>query len=481
MTIEVNENQFAALVRGDAVSVGPSKRVVTLADGPFVVNRHYGPGPHKGTGTPQDVHGNGAKGETKVGGMQVDRFAIGDKKVTLAVVDLRDGHILQTADNETAEEAGWHHNFWVDPRYDDLLGNDEAAVVWFEGQDATPWHFEGPLPRELAEKVMSQLTLRNRYSVVRSYPAPHCGREGERGGSAPRSECAAGYDRGSAHELIQHIPKTKRWDVVRDGLDAIDAVHGIDVWRSLPLKETRAKGKGASYHIKGGLPHGFMIKFHDDYGEDALTSVVHEVGHHIDHWLLGQKEPYAPLWFSESLAEQYGLEGKITISVTGMQDLVDSLKAYSLPGEDYFIAHPSEELAEKGFLLWDAIANSKANEDLLAFKSGSREVAVPDDYFLGNRDNPTFVASEARLKNPVILHVPFDTLRSLRRPREIFTRAYTQYIALRSGNEKMNRMINESNSFTKSGGTPIQWEWNDFEPIAGAFDELFRSKGWLKE
>lgn len=352
MTIEVNENQFAALVRGDAVSVGPSKRVVTLADGPFVVN---------------------------------------------------------------------------------------------------------------------------------SYPAPHCGREGERGGSAPRSECAAGYDRGSAHELIQHIPKTKRWDVVREGLDAMDAVHGIDVWESLPLKETRAKGKGASYHIKGGIPHSFMIKFHDDYGEDALTSVVHEVGHHIDHWLLGQKEPYAPLWFSEALAEQYGLEGKITISVTGMQDLVDRLKAYSLPGEDYFIAHPSEELCEKGFLLWDAIANSKANEDLRAFKSGSREVDVPDDYFLGNRDSPTWVASDARLKNPVILHVPFDTLRSLKRPREIFTRAYTQYIALRSGNEKMNRMINESNSFTKAGGTPIQWEWNDFEPIAGAFDELFRSKGWLKE
>lgn len=64
MTIEVSGSQLAALVRGDAITIGPTKRVITLDDGPFVVQRHHGPGPHPGTGTSQDVHGKGGKAET---------------------------------------------------------------------------------------------------------------------------------------------------------------------------------------------------------------------------------------------------------------------------------------------------------------------------------------------------------------------------------------------------------------------------------
>ena len=360
MTIEVNENQFAALVRGDAVSVGPSKRVVTLADGPFVVN---------------------------------------------------------------------------------------------------------------------------------SYPAPHCGREGERGGSAPRSECSAGYDRDSANDIFQHIPKTKRWDAVRDSLSAIDSVHGIDIWEALPLQETRAEKKGGSYHIAGGKPKRMMIKFEDGYGESTEMSIVHETGHHIDHWLLGQSEPYGMLWFSEAVAEQYGKEGKISISVTGLQDMIDRLSSYSVQDDKmtlgvdelHFALEPSDEISEAGIYLWDAIANSPSYQKMMKFKSGHREVVVPDDYFMGERDNPTWSASEARIKNPVILDLPYGVTTVLKRPREVFTRAYTQYIAHRSGNENLTRAINETVDFTNAGGAPTQWEWDEFEPIAGAFDELFRRKGWLKE
>jgi len=67
MTIEVSDIQLAALVRGDAVTVGPSKRVITLDDGPFVVQRHHGPGPHPGTGTPQEVHGGGKERPLETG------------------------------------------------------------------------------------------------------------------------------------------------------------------------------------------------------------------------------------------------------------------------------------------------------------------------------------------------------------------------------------------------------------------------------
>lgn len=361
MTIEVNEKQLAALVRGDAVSVGPSKRVITLDDGPFVVNR--------------------------------------------------------------------------------------------------------------------------------SYPAPHCGRPGERGGSAPRSECATGRDLDSARDLFQHIPKTKRWDVVRDSLDAIDAVHGIDVWEALPIQETRAKRKGASYHILERHPYRFMVNIHDEYGENTEISVVHEVGHHIDHWLLGEKEPYAPLWFSEAIAAQYGLSHH-QLSVCGNEDMVDRLSGYSVQDFDEIEGSeawretrtPSEEVSLKGIYLWDAITDSQAYRALQEYKSGRQEIKpIPEDYFLGDRDNPEWVAANKTFDRPIVTDVPFSVMRVLRTPREVFARAYTQYISVRSGDKDMTRAINENIDFASAGGMPIHWEWDDFEPIANSFDSLFRSKGWLKE
>ena len=67
MTIEVSGKQLAALVRGEAIMIGPTKRVITLDDGPFVVNRHHAE-IHPGTGTDQQVHAGGAsKGPKGVG------------------------------------------------------------------------------------------------------------------------------------------------------------------------------------------------------------------------------------------------------------------------------------------------------------------------------------------------------------------------------------------------------------------------------
>ncbi|TET36201.1 MAG: hypothetical protein E3J69_03990, partial [Anaerolineales bacterium] len=72
MTIEVSGKQLAALVRGDAVAVGPSKRVITLDDGPFVVQRHHAE-IHPGTGTDQSVHAGGAGKATSAGKKKVGR------------------------------------------------------------------------------------------------------------------------------------------------------------------------------------------------------------------------------------------------------------------------------------------------------------------------------------------------------------------------------------------------------------------------
>lgn len=33
----------------------------------------------------------------------------------------------------------------------------------------------------------------------------------------------------------------------------------------------------------------------------------------------------------------------------------------------------------------------------------------------------------------------------------------------------------------RNGAAPLSWEWDDFQPIADSMDEIFRSKGCLKE
>ena len=378
MTIEVSDKQFAALVRGGSAVVGPSKRIVSLDDGPFVVS-HYGPGPHPGTGTSQDVHGEG-------GGA---RGNYSDKTTALQKKYYR------------AAEAG--------------------------SGDYLPYEF-----------------LR------------------------------------SSHDIFKHIPGTARWDRLRAVLDSIDKVHGINNWMALPLKETRAGGKGGSYHISDKMPQYFMIKFYDEYGESTEMSTVHEIGHYIDHWLLGEQEPYAPAWMSEVVGAQYGPDHQPAIGFTNRQDMVERIQKYPIQiGQSDFDV-PDGELVSAGISVWDAITDSQSYRELKEYNPGIKKVTgaeLPDDYFLGDRPGTPTRGNEDLT---VSYQVPFAIQRNMLRPRENFARAYSQYIALRSENETMIRQVDEAIRFTnEGGGIPTNWEWDDFEPIAASFDRLFEKKGWL--
>lgn len=68
---------------------------------------------------------------------------------------------------------------------------------------------------------------------------------------------------------------------------------------------------------------------------------------------------------------------------------------------------------------------------------------------------------------------------------EIFARAYSQYIATKSGNKDILAQLGvKRHDGTKEPGKayyPDHWDDDDFAPIMKAFDDLFRSKGWLKE
>lgn len=75
-------------------------------------------------------------------------------------------------------------------------------------------------------------------------------------------------------------------------------------------------------------------------------------------------------------------------------------------------------------------------------------------------------------------------------PEELFARAYTQYVIQRGGDENLRRELASriaAPTTTDRGGRtkedlhyPTHWEPADFEPIAREFDKLFTAKGWMK-
>src|SRR5204862_8008989 len=58
--------------------------------------------------------------------------------------------------------------------------------------------------------------------------------------------------------------------------------------------------------------------------------------------------------------------------------------------------------------------------------------------------------------------------------REIWARSYSQYVAVRSNNQRMLGELARLVQRPVTGGTyyPAQWDADDFKPIADAFDRL---------
>ena len=73
---------------------------------------------------------------------------------------------------------------------------------------------------------------------------------------------------------------------------------------------------------------------------------------------------------------------------------------------------------------------------------------------------------------------------------ELWARAYAQYIAVRSGDLAMMAQLRmQQETYTDAAAQkwqtpelaiPVQWQDDDFEPIAQAIDELFAALGWKK-
>jgi hypothetical protein len=66
------------------------------------------------------------------------------------------------------------------------------------------------------------------------------------------------------------------------------------------------------------------------------------------------------------------------------------------------------------------------------------------------------------------------------RPEELWARCYLQWIALRSGNERLRRQVVELRGHDPADAAfYAQWDDDDFMPIADAIDRLFRRLEWI--
>jgi hypothetical protein len=64
-------------------------------------------------------------------------------------------------------------------------------------------------------------------------------------------------------------------------------------------------------------------------------------------------------------------------------------------------------------------------------------------------------------------------------PIELWAMSYAQWIALRSGDPDLAAQLHDQQQ--KHATYSMAWPNEDFEPIAEAMDEVFRSIGWLRE
>ena len=344
--------------------------------------------------------------------------------------------------------------------YDDLIIMNYAIL---EGQNTeeTISHLRIHFPRAF-EKVLSRWTREQ--MVERGGPGSghhgHAGRPGERGGSLPK-----GYGLGDK----LHVPRTARWDYVREGFDLIKQVHTLpeDAIADIPLQEARGKNRvgGYMYSSEEAIKMLIGLKDQDGWAHSTLATTVHESAHFMDHTMLSWNDQFSvnPLsWVSKQAGALYDVWESPSNAAAKLEDM----------GVEY-------ETARAMIDWYDAVRHSEGFEELEAYTGGYKNIELPIGYFKGPRDNPTNV-----IKSPGQIgeyDIPFQVVRNYRKPEELWARSYVQYIASRSGNEELYRTIRESQMMADSGMIPAYWEDDDFEPIAEAMDEVFRSKGWLNE
>ncbi len=213
---------------------------------------------------------------------------------------------------------------------------------------------------------------------------------------------------------------TRTVQQLQDVMAAVDAVHGDGQLPEIPVRpSTSRRVHGQFRYVQPNKPLDILITMP---GEHPEITLVHEVGHFLDHAALpkGQNPP--------ALGASASRDGDMA-----------EVKAWR-----------------------QACRDSAAIQELKRLRSqGSVTVTLADGH---QHQFP----------------VPKQWVAYLLGEEEMFARAYAQYVAVKSGDA---RLLNQLAALRRREGQvyyPQQWEDADFEPIREALDNLFRALGWMR-
>lgn len=208
----------------------------------------------------------------------------------------------------------------------------------------------------------------------------------------------------------------------RNTVEAIDSVHSDGDLSQIPVRVSKGtKDLGMYAHYGNGGPKEITL---NRGGDTPHLTMAHEVGHFLDHQGIGQKNKF--------------------ISDSGHQ--------------------MSPAIRTKVDALHKSFNDSQAVKNLRGLPG--KKVEVHDTF----------------LKRKVTYQADNRYINYLTNPKEVFARAYSQYIATKSKHPGILADLNKVRRQNKKGKIHYteQWDDKDFEPISKAFDDLFSELGWMK-
>jgi hypothetical protein len=206
------------------------------------------------------------------------------------------------------------------------------------------------------------------------------------------------------------IPAGRAFDPVRRALKAIDSVHGDGVLPLLPVIRTSGRVQVGAYEWNEHTGEALRLSF-SSVGTHPELSVVHEIGHFLDH-------------------RGFGRRGDLGSVIGTVADLLRAIEA------------------------------TEAFARLRALRSRRRvRVRTP-------------VREEFETVNQRLVMYLLD-------PRELFARAYAQFIAWASGDTTLIAQLNDLRTSRRGTVYHDIWEVEDFTGIATEFVSLFERRRWL--
>lgn len=267
-------------------------------------------------------------------------------------------------------------------------------------------------------------------------------------GALTRAVAPAPVAGGKSVAEALEIPPGKTWDWARSALALLDRVHGATFLRNMavPLKASSGSATLGAYAYRSSGPVDIAIS---SKGAHRELTLFHELGHLLDHEAIGKAQPAQ--WRTRPVVQAVGRGRSKTYQRI---DVSEPVYAPNTPG---------------------VRLGSYSTEAAPADVAGIPGMA---EFLTAARDSQAVKSLQA-LRTNYSGAVSSTHVRYLLQAREVWARAYAQFIAVESGDPGM--AANLDLELKKQGIYKSQWEPQDFEPIREAMRKIFKGQGWLRK